>query len=136
MRTWDQSKFTSYCICVWCESGELRGRGSSRFPCNSSGGNLLRKSFQTLTTELLCVNRQRPKQVDCFRKKNSTTDLPWDFKCRSDQRCCVWVECTCMEFVAVSWCRRKWFRLYQTIRNLTSGDMRIPLVVIQLGIPD
>ena len=32
MRTWCQSKFTSYCICVWCESG-VGGRRSSRFPC-------------------------------------------------------------------------------------------------------
>ena len=33
MRTWGQSKFTSDCICVWCESGELRGRRNLRFPC-------------------------------------------------------------------------------------------------------
>ena len=31
MRAWCQSKFTSYCICVLCESGELGGRRSSRF---------------------------------------------------------------------------------------------------------
>ena len=28
---WGQSKITSCCICVWCESGELGGRSSSRF---------------------------------------------------------------------------------------------------------
>ena len=33
MRMWDQSKISSYCFCVWCESRELGGRGSSRFPC-------------------------------------------------------------------------------------------------------
>ena len=36
-----------------------------------------------------------------------------------------------MEFVAVGWCTIKWLRLYETIRNLTSGDMGIPLVVIR-----
>ena len=39
-----------------------------------------------------------------------------------------------MELVAVGWCTRKWLRLYQTIRNLTSGDFRIPLVVSRLGV--
>ena len=33
MRTWGQSKSSSFCFCVWCESRELGGRGSSRFPC-------------------------------------------------------------------------------------------------------
>ena len=33
MRTWGQSKFMSYYICVWCESGELAGRKSSKFFC-------------------------------------------------------------------------------------------------------
>ena len=37
-----------------------------------------------------------------------------------------------MEFVAVGWCRRKWLRLYQTIRNFNSGDMGISLVVVRL----
>ena len=36
-----------------------------------------------------------------------------------------------MEFVATGWCTGKWLRLYQTIRNLTSGDTGIPLVVIR-----
>ena len=39
-----------------------------------------------------------------------------------------------MEFVAAGWCTRKWLRLYQTMRNLTSGDLGILLVVIQLGV--
>ena len=38
-----------------------------------------------------------------------------------------------MEFVAAGWCTRKWLRLYQIIRNLTSGDLGILLVVIRLG---
>ena len=33
MRTWGQSKISSYCFCVQCESRESGGRGSSRFPC-------------------------------------------------------------------------------------------------------
>ena len=40
-----------------------------------------------------------------------------------------------MEFVAAAWwCTGKWLTLYQTIRNLTSGDMRILLVLIRLGV--
>ena len=39
-----------------------------------------------------------------------------------------------MEFVAVGWCTKKWLRLYQTIRDLPSGDLGIPLVVIRLGV--
>ena len=62
MRTWDQFKTISYCVCDWCESGELGGR------CNSSGGNLLIQSCQTSATELLCENSQWPKHVDCFHK--------------------------------------------------------------------
>ena len=37
-----------------------------------------------------------------------------------------------MEFVAAGWCTRKWLRLDQIIRNLTLGDLGIPLLVIQL----
>ena len=45
------------------------------------------------------------------------------------------VHCRCMELVAaIGWCTRKWLRLHQTIRNLTSGDLGIPLVVIRLGV--
>ena len=44
------------------------------------------------------------------------------------------VHCRCMELVAVGWCTRMWLRLYQTIRNLSSGDLGIPLVVIRLGV--
>ena len=32
-KTWGRSKITSYCICIWCESGERGGRRSSRFSC-------------------------------------------------------------------------------------------------------
>ena len=40
----------------------------------------------------------------------------------------------CMELLAVGWCTMKWLRFDQTIRNLTSGDSEIPIVVTQLGI--
>ena len=33
MRTWGQSKISSYCFCFWCEPRESGGKGSSRFPC-------------------------------------------------------------------------------------------------------
>ena len=39
-----------------------------------------------------------------------------------------------VEFVATGWCTKKWLRLYEVIRNLTSGDMGIMLVVIRLGV--
>ena len=39
-----------------------------------------------------------------------------------------------MELVDVGQCTRKWLRFNQTIRNLPSGDLEIPLVVIQLGV--
>ena len=36
--------------------------------------------------------------------------------------------------MATGWCTKKWLRLYEAIRNLTSGDMGIMLVVIRLGV--
>ena len=39
-----------------------------------------------------------------------------------------------MKLVATGSCTRKWLRSSQTIRNLTSGDLGIPIVVIQLGV--
>ena len=38
-----------------------------------------------------------------------------------------------MGLVAQGWCTTKWLRFNQTIRNLTSGDLVIPLVVIRMG---
>ena len=34
----------------------------------------------------------------------------------------------------VDWCIRKWLRLYQTIRNPSSSDLEILVVVIRLGV--
>ena len=38
MRTWGRSKISSYCLCIWCKSREMGGRGSPRF---NNGGELL-----------------------------------------------------------------------------------------------
>ena len=39
---WNRFKIKSYCICDWCELGEIGGGRSSKIPlCNHSGGNLL-----------------------------------------------------------------------------------------------
>ena len=46
------------------------------------------------------------------------------------------MECKCMEYVAIAWCKRLWLKLYETIKNLTFGDIGIPLVVIQMGVLD
>ena len=32
------------------------------------------------------------------------------------------------------WCERKWLRFDKSLRNLTSGNLGIPLVVIRLGV--
>ena len=39
-----------------------------------------------------------------------------------------------LQQVAADWCRRKCLRFDQTIRNFTSDDLGISLVVIQLGV--
>ena len=44
MRTQDQPKISPCCLCVWCKSRELGGRGSPRFPTpvvESFSGDLL-----------------------------------------------------------------------------------------------
>ena len=37
--------------------------------------------------------------------------------------------------MAAGWCTRKRLKFYQITRNLTPGDLGIPLVVIQPGVP-
>ena len=46
------------------------------------------------------------------------------------------MDCRYMEVVAAGRCIRKWLRLYQTMRNLTSDDLGIMLVVIQLRVTE
>ena len=65
MRTWGQSKSSSFCFCVRCESTKLGGRGNSRFPCvtpvvKTSLDRVSHLEFrQTSTTKLLCKKSQR-----------------------------------------------------------------------------
>ena len=40
MKTWDQSKISSCCLCVWCKSREIKWQGESKI---TNGGELLRK---------------------------------------------------------------------------------------------
>ena len=40
----------------------------------------------------------------------------------------------CMELVVAGWCTRKLLRFDQIIRNLTSGDCGISLLLIRLGV--
>ena len=44
------------------------------------------------------------------------------------------MDCNSIELVAAGWCPRKWLKFDQNIRNLTSGDLGILLVVIKLGV--
>ena len=85
-------------------------RVAFRIPPNISDGALLRK-WPTALTPLL------------FPQNSPSTDFWQDRKYRSDRRCCengVWVDCKCMEFVATGWCKKKWLRLYQTMKNKKS----------------
>ena len=117
---------------------ESGGRGSLRFPCvtlvveTSSD----RVTFRILSNNDTAPPRKQPTALThwLFPQKGPTTDFPPDSKCGSDWRCCKQGEggdCRCIEFVAADWCARKWLKLYQTMRNLTSGDLGIRLVVIQ-----
>ena len=95
-----------------------------RTPSNINNGAPLQKQPTTLTCRL-------------FPQKSSTTNFRRDSKHRSDWRCCeceVWVDGNCIEFVSTGCFTRKWLRFDQAIRNLTSGDLGILLVVIILGL--
>ena len=99
-------------------------RVTFRIPSKINDGAPMRKQPTALTRRM-------------FPQESPTTDLRPDSKCGSDWRqceCWVWLGGKCMEFVAAGSCTKKWLRFYQTIRNLTSGDLRIPLLVIRLGV--
>ena len=129
-------------FCVWCESRELGGRGSSRFPrgtpvVETSSGRLSFRILSNINDRALPQRQPTALTRWLFLWKSPTADLQPDFKCRLDWRCCEWGmrgDCRCMEFVAAGCCTRMWLRLHQTIRNLTSGDLGIPLVVNWLGV--
>ena len=121
----------------------IRRQGDSRFPC-------VTPVVETFSSDRITF--RIPSNINygapvwklptglarwLFPQKCSTTDLRQDSKCRSVKRCCkfgVRVDCKCMEFVAAGWCTRKWLRFHQTIRNLTSGDLGVLLLVIRLGL--
>ena len=115
VKAWGQSKISLFC--VWCESRELGGKGSSRFfcvsqvvetfssdrvafriPSNISDGALLRKQPTTLTCRLLpqkspsdgALLRKQPTALTCrlLPQKSPSTDFRQDSKCGSDWRCC------------------------------------------------
>ena len=124
----------SYCICVWCESGELGSRRSLRFL-------YVTPVVETFSSD--SISFRTPSNINntapLWKRLMALTcrTLPSDFKCGSDRRCCecrVWVDCKCMEFLAADWCTKMLLRLDQTIRNLNSGDSGIPLVVIRLRV--
>ena len=126
---------------VWIK--RIRRQGDSRFPC-------VTPVVETFSSDRITF--RIPSNINygapvwklptglarwLFPQKCSTTDLRQDSKCRSVKRCCkfgVRVDCKCMEFVAAGWCTRKWLRFHQTIRNLTSGDLGVLLLVIRLGL--
>ena len=131
MRTWDQSKISHSCICVWCESGELGRRRSSRSSCVTPVVETISSDRVTIRIPSNINNgaplRKQPKALTrrLFLQKSSTTDLRPDSKCRSEwscYQCQVWVNCKCIELIATGWCTKKWLRFNETIRNLTSGD--------------
>ena len=80
MRTWDQSKISSSCICVWCESGELGCRRNSRLPCVNPMVKIFssdRVTFRILSN----INNKAPLQKQptaltsrMLLQKSSTTD--------------------------------------------------------------
>ena len=45
-----------------------------------------------------------------------------------------WVDCKYIILVAAGYGTRKWLGFDQNIRNITSGDLGIPLVAVRLGV--
>ena len=41
-----------------------------------------------------------------------------------------------MELASTGWCKRKWLKCNEIIRNLTSGGLGILLALIQLGVTE
>ena len=141
MRTWGQSKISSYCFFVWCKSRELGARRSSRFPRVMLVVEIFssdRVAFRTLSNINDGAHLQKhPTVLKNGLPKSSTADFRPDYKLGSDQRhylCEVQVDCKCVEFVAVGQCSRKWLSIDQTTKNATSGDLEMPRVVIHLGV--
>ena len=130
MITLGQSKISSVCFYVWCESGELGGRKTFRGRLTqvveTFSDRVAFRIRSNIPMELLCKKQPTALAPRLFPQKSSTTDFRPDSKFRSDWRCC--------ESVAAGLCTRKWLRLDQTMKNLTSDDLGMRLVVIQLGV--
>ena len=79
IRTWGQSKISSCCLCVWCKSRELGGKGSSRFPTptmESFSADLLpaiKGYWAELNLELFTLLRLNPG----VRGEHLTCVLSW-----------------------------------------------------------
>ena len=103
--------------------------------CNPSGGNL-RQSCQISLTELLCKNSQRPKHFNCFHKRapSQTSDriLNADPTRGVANVGCGWNVSAWNSWLQAGVQGSGWDSF--KIRNLTSGDMGILLVVILLGV--
>ena len=131
MRMWDQFKITSYCFCVWCESREIGGRGSSTFPCVTQvleTSTLDRATLRTLPNNNNEVPLQKQAMVlTRWLPPQKAPQQTFDQIPNADStRCAVNVDCGwTASAVTTGWCTRKWLRLDQTIRNLTSGDLGI-----------
>ena len=120
-RKWGRgkSKISYSCICVWCESGELGCRRSSRFPYEPpvvetfSSDRVIFRIPSNINDRAPLWKQQTALARRLFLQKSSTIALRPDSKCGSDWRCCecrVWVNCKCMEFVATGCYTKKWLR--------------------------
>ena len=62
-------------LCVWCESGELEGRTSSRFPCVTpvvetfSSDRFAFRTSSNISDGTPLQNSKSPQNIGCFRKK-------------------------------------------------------------------
>ena len=80
---------SSHCFCVWCESRELRIKGSSRSPCVNS---VVETSSDRVTFRIPSnINDRAPLRKQptgltrwLFPQRSSTADLQLDSTCGSD----------------------------------------------------
>ena len=83
MRRRGLSKITSYCICIWSETGEIGGKRSSRFPCVTPWAEIFSLDRVELRI-LLNINnrvplRKQPTALICwlFHKKAPPKTSDW-----------------------------------------------------------
>ena len=79
-------------LCVWCESGELEGRTSSRFPCVTpvvetfSSDRVAFRTPSNISDGTPLQKQQKSSKYRLFPEKNSTADFQSDLKCECDWR--------------------------------------------------